>query len=248
MVYRLVGSKWVLVAALLACACGGSADGEAGGSTPGGAQGGMGSGSSGRAGANGLAGSGSSGVGAGNNGGASNGSAECPAFTPCGGNLLGEWSIKQACISLAPNALSSLCPEAKLTLSPLTATGTVSFKADNTMVSSGVISFTESIQLPRSCSTEAQCTSVVTAAAADPTISNAKCDYDAIAGCSCSFTSTQPTMSSGTYEVQGNNVTFTSSAPNAQPAVNSFCVSGNTASLRQVNGTGSSSTLILTKQ
>jgi hypothetical protein len=36
-------------------------------------------------------------------------------------------------------------------------------------------------------------------------------------------------MSSGTYEVEGTNVTFKSAAVGASPAPSSFCVAGDTA-------------------
>jgi hypothetical protein len=167
-------------------------------------------------------------------------------LTPCGGDLVGEWTIKQACISLPADAFAAACPGTKVTLSPLTATGTLSIRSDNTTSSSGVISFTEHIQFPASCFTQAQCTTLVSAFT-DPTISDAQCEYDAGTGCSCSLISNQPSMSSGTYQVEGTNVTFTSSAAGAQPSVSSFCVSGNTATLHQANANGSSSTLVLTK-
>ncbi|HEY0466848.1 MAG TPA: hypothetical protein VGC79_21730, partial [Polyangiaceae bacterium] len=97
------------------------------------------------------------------------------------------------------------------------------------------------------CYTEAQCTALTVALASEPTVTNEKCEYDAVIGCSCTLTSTQPSMSSGTYQVQGTNVTLTPSDPNNKPSVSSFCVSGNTASLFQLNANGASSTLILTK-
>ncbi|HEY0466366.1 MAG TPA: hypothetical protein VGC79_19285, partial [Polyangiaceae bacterium] len=129
-------SRAVVVSALLACACGGSSSGGsgAGGANPAGGlgEGGGGSGSNIAGAASSNAGAGSSGAGAGSSSaGSANTGSECPAVTPCGGNLVGEWNIKQACISWPADLFAATCPGATVFLSPLTATGTLSLKADN---------------------------------------------------------------------------------------------------------------------
>ncbi|HYQ27230.1 MAG TPA: hypothetical protein VER04_08420 [Polyangiaceae bacterium] len=230
---------------MFACACGGSAETTgAGGTSAGGAfaKGSGGASPIGLAGSTGFAGSG----GGGNAGGASNTGSMCPAVTPCGGDLVGDWTLKQMCLSPPPTKLLSGCADASITLSPLTATGKVSFKADHTMSSAGVISFTEALRFPTSCYSDIQCTAYAGALSGEPTVTSAQCSYDAITGCSCTVTSSQATMNSGTYEVQGSQVVITSSTT-GKAEVDGFCVSGKTATVVQVNANGFSSSMVLTK-
>jgi hypothetical protein len=241
-----LGSRAVFALALLASACGGSSSdrGGAGGADPGVIL------SGGASGSNGLAGSGSGGgsgsAGAGHSAGTPSSGEECPVVTPCGGNLVGEWTIKQECITLPAEGFTATCPGLMLMLSPLTVSGTISFKADNTLSSSGTISFTESLRYPPSCADEAECSFIESALATQAGATNVQCEYDAATGCSCTLTSSQQPMRNGTYEVQGTNVALTSST-SATPEIDSFCVSGNTLSLYQRKADGSSATLILTK-
>ncbi|HKO50168.1 MAG TPA: hypothetical protein VJV79_20700 [Polyangiaceae bacterium] len=244
-------SKAMVVVVLLACACSGSpSDGSgAGGMGPGVilGKGGAGGGS----GANGLAGSSNSAAGSGSSGaghsaGAPSSASACPVVTPCGGDPVGDWTVKQQCVTTPMDSLASFCDGASLTISPLTVSGTVSFKADKTISSSGVISFTESVVFPASCVAEMECTDLETALVATANVTSGQCDYDAVTGCSCQLAFSQNTMSSGTYEVQGTNLSVTT-ATSAQPQVDSFCVSGNTLSIYQSNVNGTSATLILTK-
>jgi len=254
--YLMFGSKAAFALAFLACACGGtSSDGQGAAGANAGVILGMGGGgasSNGLAGSNGHAGAssngaaGSSSSGAGNSAGAANSGSACPAVTPCGGDPVGDWAIKQMCIGTAMAAASAACPGATQTLSPITATGTLSFTADGNTTSSAVISFTETAQLPASCYTEANCTTLLAALSADSTVTNAQCNYDADTGCTCSLASTQPTMSSGTYQVQGTTLSITS-ATNGKTENDGFCVSGNTLTLINVNASGLASTAILTK-
>ena len=258
MAYLMFGSRTVLVSALLACACGGSSETKgAGGASPGVIldQGGGGSGPLGPGGANGLAGAnsraGAASAGAGSSGagssgaGAPNNGSTCPVVVPCGGDLVGDWKVKQECVQIGEDAIDALCPGATIGVTDLTADGTVSFKADNTMTSSGNFSFTETIRFPTSCMTADQCRTYAIALSAEPSVMNPQCVYDALTGCSCTMTSSQATMNSGTYQVQGSTVTITSAA-GAQPEVDSFCVSGNTLSIAQTTPS-STATLILTK-
>jgi len=183
----------------------------------------------------------------GNSAGAGNSGSACPQVPPCGGDLLGDWTIVQACIDVPSDLFSDICAGSTVKVSSFTATGTVSFKADKTTVSSGVISFVQTTQLPASCVSEAQCAASGAAFANDPRYSNGQCQYDASTGCLCTVTSTQTPMNSGTYEVQGTDVILSSS--NGKMSVDSFCVSGNTLSLYETNANanGATSTLTLTR-
>jgi len=252
--YSMFGCGALVTLSLLACGCGDSKSdpsGAAGTHSGTSAGQGGGSGSNGASGSNGLAGSGTSGSsgsnssGAGNSAGADNNGSTCPAAAPCGGDLIGEWTVQQSCLELTSNPLAEACPGATLSLSPLTITGTASFKADNSMTSSGVISFMQFVQLPLSCATEAQCAAVRTSLAAQPTVSDAQCVYTAGTGCKCTVTSTQSRMNSGTYQVQGTSVVLTGA--DGTSTVDRFCVSGDTLKLYESDANGLTLTLTLTR-
>ena len=144
------------------------------------------------------------------------------------------------------NPLAAVCADATLTIHDIKATGTVSFKADNTMTSSGAVSFVETVAVPASCIDQEQCALLEGNFTVSPGFTSAKCDYDTATGCLCNVNLSQTVMNSGTYEVQGNNL-ITTSAAASQPGTASFCVSGDTLSIYQTDPNGLGSTLILTK-
>jgi hypothetical protein len=150
------------------------------------------------------------------------------------------------CFQVAvPAALTAFCPDVKFTLSPVRATGTLSFRADNTMTSSAEISFDQHIQFPASCLSEDLCSSYASQISTTPGVTTGHCDYDTSTGCSCTLTSRQPSMSSGTYQVQGSNVTVTNATGAME--VDSFCVSGSTLHVQGPSRNGNSSSLVLTR-
>jgi 3D (Asp-Asp-Asp) domain-containing protein len=183
---------------------------------------------------------------AGNSAGASNSASVCPAVTACGGELMGDWSVEQVCISPRTKALDAICAGATFSFSPLTTMGAVSFKADNTMTSSAVASVAETIQFPASCYTQAKCTTYAADLSATPSITNSRCNYDANTGCTCYANDSQVILGSGTYQVQGTQVTVTDSASGRTEAYD-FCVSGNTLSFYQLNPNGTAVTMVLTE-
>ena len=255
MAHSMFDSRAVFLLAAFAYACGGSsANAGAGGTGPGTAQ--AGASSSAGTSPGGTSGSGSAGAGnvagvsnggAGIVAGASNGGSTCAAITPCGGDLVGTWMIQDVCLSAtALDTGSAACSGATFNLTPFSATGSISFKADNTMVSSAVISFHETVNYPPSCYTEAQCTAFVDLLSTQASVSNAHCSYDAGTGCSCSLDSTQPSMSSGTYQIQGSNVTIMTTGSD-KVGVDEFCVSGDTLRLFQRNSNGLAASMILTR-
>lgn len=162
--------------------------------------------------------------------------------------MLGDWTIKEMCLSTdsGSDALSAVCPGASISLSPFNATGTVSFKADNTMTSSGVVSFQEFVHFPSTCFTQAQCTAYESQVAAVASITESHCSYDSATGCACTVSSSQSVMSSGTYQVEGSNLTVTSDT-NSTPEVDSFCVAGNTLSIYGTSSSGVASAIVLTR-
>ncbi len=231
MAYWVFDSRAVFLLSALVCACGGSSEstGAGGASAASSGNGGVGngaSGSNGHAGSSTKSNAGSSAVLSAGSGGTG---ATCPTFTPCGGDVLGDWTIKDFCLGSAmSDALSEFCPGATVSVGPIMATGTLSFKADGTEVGSATLSYQGSVHIPADCYTEANCATYETALNTVNGVSTASCSWDAATGCSCAMSINQaPSMGSGTYQVQGTDILFTSS-DSGNTSVSNFCVSGNT--------------------
>ncbi|HYQ02526.1 MAG TPA: hypothetical protein VER96_27830 [Polyangiaceae bacterium] len=170
----------------------------------------------------------------------------CSTGTPCGGDVVGDWTIKDMCLDISMTTMLQSCPSATFRLSPFTTTGTVSFKANNTMTSSAVIAFQEFIQIPATCLKESDCTLLRDSFLNVTSVTDAQCNWDASAGCGCTVSTSQSTMNSGTYQVQGNNLTTTSGVTGAAET-DTFCVSGNTLSIYGVSASGSASSAVFTR-
>jgi len=239
--YWVFDSRAVFLVSVLVCACGGSSEGPGAGGAGGGGLGNGASGSTGRAGASAISNAGTSGTGT------TSTDSTCPTFTPCGGDLLGDWTIKEVCIKSPSKGLNGVCPGMTLSVGAITATGTLSFRADHTETGSATISYPASVHIPADCYTESNCTLYETVLKAGDGVSTASCSWDTATGCSCTMNVNQAlSMGSGTYEVQGTNAIFTS-ADSAEPSVSSFCVSGNTLQMYSASDNGVTSSLTLTR-
>jgi len=264
-----LNSKLVLVASVLVAACGGS---ESGGSPEtGGASGAAGTLASGNAGTNAGAGasggssnasggSGSANAGSGNpSGGAGNpsggsgtggaGAHSCHAITACGGDVVGTWQVSDYCSEVlsAPDA-SGTCAGATVSISQPKVSGSVTFNADLTTLTTLSLSFSEQASFPASCYTQTQCDDFSAALKSEAQVSNAVCNYSASAGCGCTldFGTTQ-TAVPGTYQIDGNTITTKSSTSTTTPEPDDYCVSGNTLTISTTNAQGQVSTITLTK-
>ena len=142
------------------------------------------------------------------------------------------------------DSLSSVCPGATLGISALAVSGTVSFRADNTVTSTGSATFLETIFFPTSCLTAADCTSYESTLSAAG--QGATCSYNDRTGCSCSVTVSQSPMSTGTYQAQGSEIAITDDLSDATE-ISNYCATSNTVTIHQDKSDGSSATLILTK-
>jgi len=249
---RMFRAKGTLMLALCACACGSSSPGSTGGagSDPGVVlgQGGDGSAATGSAGSNGLPSAGSNGSsgstgglgtsGAGHSAGAGNSGPACPPIAFCGGDLVGDWTVKQVCHEI-PATMVQICGFATVGVTPLTADGTVSFKADHTVASSVVYSYRLNVLVPPVCNTgasEASCAAYATAiSGGQDGASDAHCNYDPVAGCSCSWTNTESSTISGTYEVMQVASVWITTSP-VTNEVDDYCVAGNTLTLKRREG------------
>jgi hypothetical protein len=84
-------------------------------------------------------------------GSSSSGGTTCGNSTPCGGNIVGKWTVSSSCVSVTASAFDSTCPTATVTSSKLQVSGTFTYNADMTYTSSGTVSGSVVATIPASC-------------------------------------------------------------------------------------------------
>jgi hypothetical protein len=178
----------------------------------------------------GGAGGGGGGAGGGGGGGGTGGGpypitfSNCPAFTACGGAVLGTWNYKGACIANPFADVTQLCGAATVSSESGTIQGTVAFDATSvTRSGSGMVSAT--ITVPQSCSQMAGGCAGVQAAMRNGGLT-ATCT--GTADCTCQASRPVFTATLSNYQVSGNGIS-------AGSATYDYCV--NEGSL-QYRGTG----------
>jgi non-reducing end alpha-L-arabinofuranosidase len=177
---------------------------------------------------------GSSGAGGGSGG----GEASCSDVTPCGGEVVGTWTVTSSCLTVSGSLDLSLfgfgCTSAPVTGS-LQVTGTWTANADGTYSDDTHTSGSEQFTLAPACLTVSSTPVTCDGAASFLAVlgySSVTCTDAASGGCSCSGTVRQSgsmgavsisPSASGSYASAGNAVTPAGGAPYA------YCVSGATA-------------------
>jgi hypothetical protein len=124
---------------------------------------------------------------------------EC-SFTPCGGDLVGSWTIRHVC----PASVSVRnCPTVELDPKDVIVTGSFSFGTDGGLTFDIMSSGTWEGLVPPSCVTGTDCKSIAESlyqVNAPP----ATCTSDGDGGCSCSSPATPEQMATTPYRVSGN--------------------------------------------
>ncbi|MBC8132413.1 MAG: hypothetical protein H7X95_05475 [Deltaproteobacteria bacterium] len=163
------------------------------------------------------------------------GAGTCGGFTPCGGNVVGDWTITESCLDSTSSADPD-CPGATSSFSNFQVQGSMNLAANMTYTSSISFSGSASVSLPNSCLmrpgvtfTCEQLNSLYGLILADPTspVSAASCRA-AGTNCACAFTfrpTPTPTIDTGTYRTSGTTLTTTPSGE--APSSNDYCVAGN---------------------
>jgi hypothetical protein len=167
----------------------------------------------------------------------------CTNVTPCGGDVVGTWTVVSSCLKVTGDLDLSLagggCPSAPVTGS-LQVTGTWTANADGTYSDGTTTSGDEQFALGPSCLTISS--TAVTCDGAASFIKNLgysslTCPSAAGGGCTCSGTVQQPgtiavvsvaPSTSGNYTRAGNVVTLSGDAGDTSYA---YCVSGNQMTL-----------------
>ena len=167
----------------------------------------------------------------------SNGLGSCGKVQPCGGDVVGNWSIVGECINTASmnREIMAECPGATVNTSGLRVTGSASFNADMTYSVTEMISATVSETIPASCLTTQglTCTQLnqllQQEAAMDPSGISGRCVGSS--ACTCTFTIPSMTVTdSGTWATSGTNILIDGSP-------SPYCVQGNELHLMTLNTT-----------
>lgn len=147
--------------------------------------------------------------------------AEC-SFTPCGGDISGNWTIQHVCpASVAVRD----CPTVELEPKNVVVTGSFSFGTDGGLTFDIASSGTWEGLVPPSCVAGSDCQTIAQSLYqinAPP----ASCTSDGNGGCSCSSPVTPVQMATVPYRVSGNVA-----------ANMSYCVQGNVLKLMNESGT-----------
>jgi hypothetical protein len=193
----------------------------------------------------------------------------CPAFTPCGGDLVGTWRVKSECLSTMPTSGNCFVGVSAIDLSAFQESFT--FRANGTVTVSMTGTMAETVRYAASCflgdaSAALSCSALQQQAQSSwPGQADAgivpfnlerfECSVDSTGACACDERlGFNQHAQGGTYTTSGNQVTISDlrdgglpDAGTSEPA--DYCVSGNTLMLKPMSTTDSTSDIlvILTK-
>jgi hypothetical protein len=175
------------------------------------------------------------------------------AFTPCGGALEGQWTIKERC-----PAPPSECPGAKVDYGDSSLEGTFTFSSESTYVASVRQKGTIVATMPLSCypaasgcaGVEAELRAAAGRDASSP-VAEVSCSGGPVCTCRESLRD-KPVIETGSYRITETRVILTSGA---DATTDEYCVSGSQLKLRAATAAvvtatpagGSSDVLILTR-
>ena len=152
--------------------------------------------------------------------------ASCGTVQPCGGSLLGTWTVQAACQPVEDFTLGEECPGATLDQSAHITSGSLTFNADMTFTSSLSQSGTLRVTAPLACVAAATCDEYASSIVPSSPDDTTTCTTVGGDTCDCALVHPMPQIrsASGTYTTAGNTLNLTS--PSASSS--SYCVQGNT--------------------
>jgi len=165
-------------------------------------------------------------------GGSSDGGS-CPATAPCGGDIVGTWTIQSAC--LVSSMMDGGCPGSTIKASSLTYTGSAVYRADLSYALNGVLAGSITATFPTSCLmnqgqvlTCAQVQDLLTTQA-DPGLSFS---CTGTSPCTCVETLTGVVVNDvGTYTVGAGGLLTLNASDGRGPEQDDYCVKQNTLTL-----------------
>ena len=175
---------------------------------------------------------------------------------PCGGDVVGTWQARSACIDQATLNMEFLegimgsCPDASLGNVRLTPTGMVTLTADMMFTDTLSLNSTMDLNFPAACTNGASCadlTEALQTLVGTSSITSANCTGSG--GCTCTLTQTISTPETGTWTTSGTTLTITGAMTGVQTSP--YCVQGSSLHLLDVDSAGMMkvvSDIVLSKQ
>jgi hypothetical protein len=160
-------------------------------------------------------------------GGAGGGVADCGEVQPCGGEIVGSWTIKGACAPAPTLAgvvaqLEALCGDV-VTTTTIDVSGTVVLNADGTYTTSGTDGANATVHVTASCLAQ----SGMTCDDVGRGVGTASACVSASGACDCTLsTPAQSATQTGTYTVSGTSLTLDVMTPAPRTEIDGFCVTG----------------------
>jgi hypothetical protein len=161
--------------------------------------------------------------------------ASCGAVQPCGGSLIGTWTVQAACQPVEDFTFDMECPGATLDQSAHITSGSLTFNADMTVMTSFSLSGRLRVTAPLSCLALATCDEYASFFSPGPPDATTTCTTVGGNTCDCTLVRSMPQSGSGsgTYTTAGYTLNWT--LPGAPSS--SYCVQGNTLHLMDVDPT-----------
>jgi hypothetical protein len=176
----------------------------------------------------------------------------CGVADTCGGDVVGIWTITDACTSTKASDLSPNCPTGSIFVMDLHTSGTFDYRADMTYSWQATVSLTERMTLPRECLGTTTCAALSASFQADPHFSSASCVASGT-GCVCVLASASVSgTETGAYTTSAGVVTLTPTT--RAPEQDNYCIKGSTMTVAStvgmmgVMGMQAAGTLTLVKQ
>ena len=162
----------------------------------------------------------------------------CGATQPCGGDLVGAWTITAGCSSrsVAASELMTIvggpCPTLAITSTEDHPSGTITFNADLTFTASYSITGSITAAVPARCFDEMPCAALEAFLGMEGLLVHG---CTGTATCACTIDRVPQTLDgAGTYVASGNLLEL---HPDGAPIVlKQFCAAGSTLHLTGVNG------------
>lgn len=169
--------------------------------------------------------------------------AECASFKPCGGSLIGEWTIRDSCYQEGGPPLKvqecMLAPPP----GPRYETGTFRFREESfSMHLVGSASWSPTYSESCLSQMKATCAEINTRLSQDGYGFSGTCTPASSGGCSCSITEHLTANDSGTYAVSGSTLRTADSATSFERTWE-YCVQGDTLRIRHTD-TGTSGSFL----
>lgn len=164
------------------------------------------------------------------------GAANCPAFTPCGGDAKATWNVSGGCIK------EEIFDQAKAQC-PTLGVENVVFQARGFVTADGTnfqrhteVKFTAKFVVPSGCKAAiGTCSGIASAIKTLGGMDTATCADDAATGgCTCDVGNTIEEQLADTYTAAGN--TITTGTGGAAARTYDYCVTGNSATFQETTG------------